>query len=114
MTKSQLVDRISERAPQLPRRELERIVNTVFESMVDALRREQRIEIRGFGSFAVKVRGARRARNPRTGQAVQVPRRVSPYFTAGKELRERLNVPPARLELGRGHDELSEPQRVAG
>jgi integration host factor subunit beta len=91
MTKSQLIDRIAERAPQVPRRDVERIVNIVFDSMVEALRREERIEIRGFGSFAVKIRHAREARNPRTGERVRVPRRLTPYFTAGKELRDRLN-----------------------
>jgi integration host factor subunit beta len=91
MTKSQLIDRIAERAPHVPRREVERIVNTVFDSMVDALRRVERIEIRGFGSFAVKVRHAREGRNPRTGERVRVPRRLSPYFAPGKELRDRLN-----------------------
>ncbi|HZA13642.1 MAG TPA: integration host factor subunit beta [Myxococcaceae bacterium] len=92
MTKSQLIDRIAERAPHVPRRDVERIVNTVFEAMVDALRRTERIEIRGFGSFAVKIRQAREGRNPRTGERVRVPRRLTPYFTPGKELRDRLNA----------------------
>jgi integration host factor subunit beta len=91
MTKSQLIDRIAQRAPHVPRRDIERIVNTVFDSMVDALRRAERIEIRGFGSFAVKIRHAREGRNPRTGERVRVPRRLTPYFTPGKELRDRLN-----------------------
>lgn len=106
MTKSQLIDCIAGRVPHVPRREVERIVNTVFETMIDALRREERIEIRGFGSFAVKVRDAREARNPKTGQKVQVPRRLTPYFTVGKELRDRLNrdmvsplKPPAQPSL---------------
>lgn len=98
MTKSQLVDRIAQRAPHVPRREIESIVNTVFESMVDALKKEQRIEIRGFGSFAVKVRDAREARNPKTGEKVSVPRRLTPYFTVGKELRDRLN--PEQTQAG--------------
>jgi integration host factor subunit beta len=92
MTKSQLIERIAERAPRVPRREVERIVNTVFDSMVEALRRAERIEIRGFGSFAVKIRHAREGRNPRTGERVRVPRRLTPYFTPGKELRDRLNA----------------------
>lgn len=91
MTKSQLVDLIAEKAPHVPRREVEQIVNTVFDSMVDALKREQRIEIRGFGSFGVKVRDAREARNPKTGDKVSVPRRLTPFFSVGKELRDRLN-----------------------
>jgi integration host factor subunit beta len=96
MTKNQLIECIAERAPQLARRDVERMVNTVFDAMVGALRREQRIEIRGFGSFAVRVRDARQARNPRTGESVRVPRRLTPYFTVGKELRDRLN--PANSE----------------
>ncbi len=94
MTKSQLIEQISQRAPHVPRREVEAIVNTVFDTMVDGLRREERIEIRGFGSFAVKVREAREGRNPKTGQRVKVPRRRTPYFTVGKELRDRLNKQP--------------------
>ncbi len=91
MTKSELVEHIAGRLPHLPRQKLERMVNAVFEAMVTALQREERIEIRGFGSFAVRVREAREARNPRTGEKVQVPRRLTPTFTAGKELRDRLN-----------------------
>ncbi len=91
MTKSQLIEAIAGKAAHVPRREVERIVNTVFDAMVDALKAEQRIEIRGFGSFAVKVRDARDARNPRTGEKVRVPRRLTPFFTVGKELRDRLN-----------------------
>lgn len=91
MTKSQLIERIAGKAPNVPRREVERIVNTVFDAMIDALKGEQRIEIRGFGSFAVKVREEREARNPKTGEKVVVPRRLTPFFTVGKELRDRLN-----------------------
>lgn len=103
MTKSQLIERIAERAPHVPRREVERIVNTVFESMVEALKDENRIEIRGFGSFAVKVREERDARNPKTGEKVHVPRRLTPYFTVGKELRDRLNH-------SSGDSETTDPQ----
>ncbi|MBX5481080.1 MAG: integration host factor subunit beta [Myxococcaceae bacterium] len=105
MTKSQLIERISRKLPHVPRCEVERIVNTVFDSMVEALKREDRIEIRGFGSFAVKVRKAREARNPRTGAKVHVPRRLTPYFTVGKELRDRLN--PQRPG---GDSEITDPR----
>src|SRR6266851_3032999 len=94
MTKSELIERISQKAPRVPKRDVEVIVQTMFESMLKALRREQRIEIRGFGSFAVKTRRPRDGRNPKTGEKVHVPRRRIPYFTVGKELRDRLN--PAR------------------
>ncbi len=95
MTKSQLIDSIAKKLPHVSRREVEAIVNTVFEAMTASLKREERIEIRGFGSFAVKVRHSREARNPKTGQKVAVPARKTPYFTVGKELRERLNKPAA-------------------
>lgn len=91
MTKSQLIERIAEKSPDVPRREVEAIVNAVFDCMVDALSRGQRIEIRGFGSFAVKTRGPREGRNPKTGQKVSVPARRTLSFTVGKELRDRLN-----------------------
>lgn len=98
MTKSQLIERVCARAPSMPRKEVEAIVQSLFEAMVDGLKQEQRIEIRGFGSFAVKVREAREGRNPKTGQKVAVPRRRSPFFTVGKELRDRLNRPAPALE----------------
>jgi integration host factor subunit beta len=91
MTKSQLIDRIAEKMSQAPRREVEAIVNAVFDSMLEALCRGERIEIRGFGSFAVKVRAPREGRNPKTGQKVSVPVRRALSFTGGKELRDRLN-----------------------
>ena len=91
MTKSELIERISKRMLRVPKRDVEAIVQTVFESMLHALQREQRIEIRGFGSFAVKTRQPRAGRNPKTGEKVQVPQRRIPHFTVGKELRERLN-----------------------
>ena len=113
MTKSQLIERIADRAPHVPRREVERIVNTVFDRMVDALKSEQRIEIRGFGSFAVKIREEREARNPKTGERVKVPRRVTPYFTVGKELRDRLNpqlvASPAPDALEPAESEVTDP-----
>ena len=91
MTKSQLIDIVSRKLPELPHRDAEAIVNTVFERMVEALCRGDRIEIRGFGIFGVKVRGPKRGRNPKTGQSVAVPERRMPFFIVGKDLRERLN-----------------------
>jgi integration host factor subunit beta len=102
MTKSDLVEAVSSRARSVPRREVEAIVHAMFDTLIEALKRGERIEIRGFGSFAVKRRPAREGRNPKTGQKVSVPPRSSPHFTVGKELRERLNggapaqaMPPA-------------------
>ncbi len=105
MTKSQLIERISERAPHVPRREVEAIVNAVFEQMAEALKAERRIELRGFGVFGVRVREAHPGRNPKTGEAVQVPARRNAFFTPGKELRDRLNPPGA---------ESPAPQRATG
>jgi integration host factor subunit beta len=95
MTKSQLIETIAARAPHVPRPQVEGIVNAVFDAMAGALRRGQRIEIRGFGSLSVKVRPARTGRNPKTGQQVFVPERRTLNFVCGKELRERLNPPTA-------------------
>lgn len=109
MTRSQLVTLIAERAPHVAHRDIERIVEAVFATMTEALRSEKRIEIRGFGSFAVRVRDARDARNPRTGEPVRVPRRVTPHFTPGKELRDRIN------KAAPSADAASEgPDRIAG
>ncbi len=91
MTKSQLIERIAERAPHVPRREVEAIVNAVFEQLAEALQAERRIELRGFGVFGVRVREAHAGRNPKTGESVQVPARRNAFFTPGKELRDRLN-----------------------
>lgn len=91
MTKSQLVEQIVRRAPHLPRRVVEAVVSSIFDSMTDTLRSGGRVEIRGFGSFSVRERRPREGRNPKTGIRVVVPRRRLPAFTVGKELRERLN-----------------------
>jgi integration host factor subunit beta len=91
MTKSQLIERIAEKAPHVPPRRIEAIVNAVFERMTQALKAGERIELRGFGCFAVKSRPARLARNPKTGAPVALKQRVAVSFVAGKELRERIN-----------------------
>jgi integration host factor subunit beta len=72
-------------------RDIERIVQTVFDEIADALSEGNRVELRGFGAFSVKNRTARTGRNPRTGSAVSVEAKRVPYFKTGKELRERLN-----------------------
>ena len=91
MTKSDLIQLISEQRPSLSRREMELVVNTVFDEMRDALIEGDRIEIRGFGSFSVKQRESREGRNPKTGEVVEVPSKRVPYFKVGKELRERVD-----------------------
>ncbi len=91
MTKSELIQRIAELNPHLYQRDVERIVSTIFDEIADALARGDRVELRGFGAFSVKQRGARVGRNPRTGAAVKVAEKWIPFFKTGKQLRERLN-----------------------
>ncbi|MFA4874332.1 MAG: integration host factor subunit beta [bacterium] len=91
MNKSDLIENLAKRLPNLAARDVEVIVNTVFDSMTDALRRQERIEIRGFGSFEVRTRKPRIGRNPKTGMSVEVGERLVPFFKVGKELRERVN-----------------------
>ncbi|WP_455374122.1 integration host factor subunit beta [Limibacillus halophilus] len=91
MTKSELIQRIAELNPHLYHRDVERIVNTIFDEITQALSRGDRVELRGFGAFSIKQRDARVGRNPRTGEKVQVDEKVVPYFKTGKQLRERLN-----------------------
>jgi integration host factor subunit beta len=92
LIKSELIQRIAQENPHLYQRDVERIINTVFGEITAALKRGDRVELRGFGAFSVKHRPARIGRNPRTGEPVQVaPKRV-PFFKTGKDLRERLNA----------------------
>ena len=92
MTKSELIAELAGANPHLPARDVELIVSTVFDEITAALSRGDRVELRGFGAFSVKSRPARKGRNPRTGEAVNVDAKHVPYFKTGKELRERLNV----------------------
>ena len=91
MTKSELIQRLAERNPHLYHRDVELIVSAIFDEISAALARGDRVELRGFGAFSVKSRGARTGRNPRTGAAVQVDSKTVPFFKTGKQLRERLN-----------------------
>jgi integration host factor subunit beta len=99
MIKSELVARVAARNPSLNHREAERIVATIFDEIVAALARGDRVELRGFGAFSVKRRPSRVGRNPRTGDAVAVSQKAVPYFKTGKELRERLNKTPPNAPL---------------
>ncbi|HSO43240.1 MAG: integration host factor subunit beta [Rhodospirillales bacterium] len=92
MTKSELIARLAAANPHLYHRDVERIVTTVFEEIASALSRGDRVELRGFGAFSVKERGARTGRNPRTGDTVSVTSKYIPYFKTGKQLREKLNA----------------------
>ncbi len=91
MIKSELVQKIATTNPHLYHRDVERIVNVIFDEIVDALSRGDRVELRGFGAFTVKHRAARQGRNPRTGTSVSVSEKFVPFFKTGKELRDRLN-----------------------
>jgi integration host factor subunit beta len=91
MIKSELVAALAAENPHLTQRDIERVVNVVFERMVTALEDGGRVELRGFGAFSVRARPARAGRNPRTGEAVSVLAKHVPFFKAGKELRARLN-----------------------
>lgn len=91
MIRSELIAQIAEENPHLYQRDVERIVNTVFEEVIEAMSRGDRVELRGFGAFSVKKRDARMGRNPRTGDAVKVEEKSVPFFKTGKLLRDRLN-----------------------
>ncbi len=91
MIKSELITRLVEANPHLYQRDVERIVNTIFEEITNALADGNRVELRGFGAFSVKHRPKRIGRNPRTGATVNVPEKYVPYFKTGKDLREKLN-----------------------
>lgn len=90
MTKADLINLIAEKAG-ITRIKAETVVNTVFDSMIEALMRDDRIEIRGFGSFVNRNYGAYKGRNPRTGDIIEVSEKKLPFFKVGKELKEELN-----------------------
>lgn len=92
MIKSELVQAIADKNPHLYQRDVENIVNAIFDEITDALSRGDRVELRGFGAFSVKNRPPRNGRNPRTGVTVHVEEKWVPFFKTGKELRERLNI----------------------
>ena len=91
MIRSELVQIIADENPHLFQRDVERIVNTVFDEITNALAKGERVELRGFGAFSVKKRDARVGRNPRTGESVEVEEKHVPFFKTGKLLRDRLN-----------------------
>lgn len=91
MIRSELIQKIADDNPHLYQRDVERIVNTIFDEITNALSDGDRVELRGFGAFSVKKRDARVGRNPRTGETVQVEEKHVPFFKTGKLLRDRLN-----------------------
>ena len=90
MTKADLVEEVA-RVTELTRKDSEVIVDTLFESVIKALRAGDKLEVRGFGSFRVRERNARVGRNPKTGAKVEVPAKRVPYFKPSKELKDLIN-----------------------
>ena len=91
MTKSALIAELAVSHPHLRVSDVELLVTTIFDQITNALAHGGRVELRGFGAFAVKQRNARMGHNPRTGEVVSVKEKTLPFFKAGKELRYRLN-----------------------
>jgi integration host factor subunit beta len=90
--RSELVQKLCEDHPDLTVKEIERVVSAFFDSITGQLQRGGRVELRGFGAFSTRDRDARKGRNPRTGDSVDVAAKRVPYFKPGKEMRERLNL----------------------
>ncbi len=92
MIRSELIEQLIGDNPDLTPRDVEAIVATFFDRITEQLAENGRVELRGFGAFSTRARGARNGRNPRTGEAVAVEAKRVPYFKPGKEMRQRLNV----------------------
>ncbi|MFT5594213.1 MAG: integration host factor subunit beta [Oceanicoccus sp.] len=93
MTKSELIERITDKHPELSTKDIELAVKTILDTMSQALSQGDRIEIRGFGSFSLHFRNPRVGRNPKTGESVHLKGKYVPHFKPGKELREQVNHP---------------------
>ncbi len=91
MIRSELVEKLQERYHELDTEDIQKVVETIFQEISDAMADGGRVELRGFGAFGVRARRKRVARNPRTGEAVQVPAKCHPFFKTSKLLRDRLN-----------------------
>jgi len=91
MTKSELIEQLSEGHEILNKKDAETVINLIFGGIGNALAEGDRVEIRGFGSFSVRERDAREARNPKSGELVKIPSRKTPFFKTGKELRDRVD-----------------------
>lgn len=91
MLKSELITKLAAEYGHLRQEDLEKVVNVILDEISDTLAKGDRVELRGFGAFSVRKREARKGRNPRTGEPVEVPAKAVPFFKAGKELRARVN-----------------------
>src|ERR1043166_990845 len=103
MTKAELVEEVA-RAAEFNKRDAEVIVETVFDSIITALQKGEKVELRGFGSFRTRERGPRRGRNPKTGEPVDVPAKRVPYFKPGKELKEFFTDAPESGDASAGQE----------
>jgi integration host factor subunit beta len=92
MTRSVLIEKVTEKVEGLTKKQVETIVSTIFDGIKDALARGEKIEIRGFGKFSLRQRRAKTARNPRTGEKVQVSAKKGLHFKIGKPFHDALNV----------------------
>ena len=92
INKKELIQIIANEQDQLPYKDIELSVKTIIESMMDSLRKGQRIEIRGFGSFCLRYRKSRIGRNPKSGESVDIEERYVPHFKPGKDLKERVKT----------------------
>ena len=90
MTKAELVNKIMQKT-DLGKKDASIIVQTILDSIIESLQSGEKVELRGFGSFKIRVRGPRKGRNPKTGESVNVPPKKIPYFKPGKELRDLIN-----------------------
>ncbi len=118
MTKAELVEEVS-RVSDLTKKHSEVIVDTVFRSIIEALHRGEKIELRGFGSFRLRSRKSRTGRNPKTGEKVEVPSKKIPYFKPGKELKELINKAIVETGItpgggGGGSSSSDDEERAAG
>ncbi len=107
MTKADLINMVAEKAG-ITRVKAETVVNTIFDSMVDALKQDDRIEIRGFGSFVNRKYDAYQGRNPRTGEVINVEDKKLPFFKVGKELKDAVNRGTGPIEADDGDDDLDD------
>jgi integration host factor subunit beta len=113
MTKAELVEDVAS-AADLTKKDAERLVEVVFESIIETLNQGEKIELRGFGSFRVRSRGARRGRNPKTGAPVDIPAKRVPYFKPGKDLKELINEDQPAGGAGQSGDGASSPALSGG
>ncbi len=90
MTKSELIESIASQHPNMTKKNIEFIINSVFKSIKDSLQKGDKVEIRGFGSFKIREKNSKVGRNPKTGSKVNVPEKKVPYFKPGKEIKESL------------------------